>query len=495
MTYTGFRHYDRLLTRKATQVQDPNSSWAAQEPHWILIEDLMEGTYGMRRKHRRYLPQEPREQDESYDNRLARSVCPPFYQRLERMLAGMLTRKPVRLEDVPDVVREQLFDVDLQGNDLNIFIYELARKMVRYGHVGILVDFPRGDSDAEITDFTQLRPYWVTYTPRDILGWRSEVRNGAQQLTQLRLREIVCVEDGEYGEKYVEQIRVLRPGSYQLYRQDDTKGAYALIAEGTTSLDYIPFATAYSNRVGMLESRPPLEDIAELNLKTYQIQSDLDNQLHISAVPMLAFYGFPTSAEEVSAGPGEAIAFPSDGRAEYIEPAGNSFDAQYRRLEQLAAQINELGLAAVLGQKLSAETAAAKAIDRSQGDSTMMVIAQQVQDAIDNCLRFHADYLGLPQAGASYVNRDFIGARLESSEVLALLQLYTAGTITQKTLLDQLASGEILGDDFDVEEELEATQAGGLIEMGGPENLGAEDVAGEEMPSDEMMIEEAPVLE
>ena len=481
MTYTGFRHYDRLLTRKATQVQDPNSSWAAQEPHWILIEDLMEGTYGMRRKHRRYLPQEPREQDESYDNRLARSVCPPFYQRLERMLAGMLTRKPVRLEDVPDIVREQLFDVDLQGNDLNIFIYELARKMVRYGHVGILVDFPRGDADAEIIDANQLRPYWVTYTPRDILGWRSEIRNGAQQLTQLRLREIVCVEDGEYGEKYVEQIRVLRPGSYQIYRQDDTKGAYTLIAEGTTSLDYIPFATAYSNRVGLLESRPPLEDIAELNLKTYQIQSDLDNQLHISAVPMLAFYGFPTSAEEVSAGPGEAIAFPSDGRAEYIEPAGNSFDAQYRRLEQLAAQINELGLAAVLGQKLSAETAAAKAIDRSQGDSTMMVIAQQVQDAIDNCLRFHADYLGLPQSGASYVNRDFIGARLESSEVLALLQLYTAGTITQKTLLDQLASGEILGDDFDVEEELEATQAGGLIEMGGPENLGSEDITGEEM--------------
>lgn len=492
MTYTGFRHYDRLLTRKATQVQDPNGSWAAQEPHWILIEDLMEGTYGMRRKHRRYLPQEPREQDESYDNRLARSVCPPYYQRLERMLAGMLTRKPVRLEDVPDVIREQLFDVDLSGNDLNIFVYELARKMVRYGHVGILVDFPRADTDdTNITDFNALRPYWVTYTPRDILGWRSEVRNGAQQLTQLRLREIVCIEDGEYGEKYVEQIRVLRPGSYQLYRQDDTKGAYGLIAEGTTSLDYIPFATAYSNRVGLLESRPPLEDIAELNLKTYQIQSDLDNQLHISAVPMLAFYGFPTSAEEVSAGPGEAIAFPSDGRAEYIEPAGNSFDAQYRRLEQLAGQINELGLAAVLGQKLSAETAAAKAIDRSQGDSTMMVIAQQVQDAIDNCLRFHADYLGLPQSGASYVNRDFIGARLESSEVLALLQLYTAGTITQKTLLDQLASGEILGDDFDVEEELEATQSGGLIEMGGPENLGAEDIAGEEP-----MIEESmPMIE
>jgi hypothetical protein len=58
---------------------------------------------------------------------------------------------------------------------------------------------------------------------------------------------------------------------------------------------------------------------------------------------MLAFFGFPSAAEEVSAGPGEAIAFPAEGRAEYIEPGGTSFDYQFRRLEQIASQINELG--------------------------------------------------------------------------------------------------------------------------------------------------------
>jgi hypothetical protein len=165
--YSGFGQYDRVLTRRVAAVNDPNSAWANMEPHWILIEDLMGGTYEMRRKHRRYLPQEPREEDESYDNRLARSVCPPYYQRLERMLAGMLTRKPVRLEEVSDTVREQLFDVDLQGNDLNIWTYELGRKMVRYGHAGILVDAPAAGENG--------RPYWVTYTPRDILGWRTEM--------------------------------------------------------------------------------------------------------------------------------------------------------------------------------------------------------------------------------------------------------------------------------------------------------------------------------
>ena len=404
----------------------------------------------MRKKHRRYLPQEPRELDESYDNRLARSVCPPYYQRLERMLAGMLTRKPVRLTDTADIIQEQLFDVDLQGNDLNVWTYETTRKMVRYGHVGVLVDAPKAEYEG--------RPYWCTYTPREILGWRYE----GSQLVQLRLMEKVVLPDGEYGEKTAEQVRVLTPGEYKIYQKQKNTN-FELIDEGTTSLDEIPFSVAYANRLNIMESRPPLEDIAELNLKTYQVQSDLDNQLHISAVPMLAFFGFPSAAEEVSAGPGEAIAFPADGRAEYIEPKGTSFDHQFKRLEQIAGQINELGLSAVLGQKLSAETAEAKRLDRSQGDSTMMVIAQNMQDMIDNSLQFHAQYLGnTTAAGSSYVNRDFLGARLDPQEVGSLLQLYTAGTITQETLLNQLSEGEVLGDEFDVDAELEATANAGL---------------------------------
>ena len=465
--YSGFQHYDRQLTARVAKVNDPNAAWRNQEPHWILIEDLLGGTYELRRRHRRYLPQEPRELDESYDSRLARSVCPPYYVRLERMLAGMLTRKPVRLNDVSDVVREQLFNVDLQGNDLNVWTYEACRKMVRYGHIGVLVDAPAAGSLG--------RPYWVTYTPREILGWRTELIDGEQKLTQLRLLEKVIVPDGEFGEKEVEQVRVLTPGAFEVHRLHEN-GQFVVHESGNTTMNHIPFAIAYSNRLNFMESRPPLEDIGELNLKAYQIQSDLDNQLHISAVPMLAFYGFPQSAEEVTAGPGEAISFPSDGRAEYIAPPSNAFDSQFRRLDQLAQQINELGLSAVLGQKLSAETAESKRIDRSQGDSTMMVIAQNMQDLIDNCLVHHAHYLNIPEVGSSFVNRDFLGTRLEPQEIQSLLALYTAGTITQKTLLDQLYEGEVLGDEFDVEEEIESTQAGGYIEMEQPRLQGNEQI-------------------
>ncbi len=456
--YSGYSHYNRQSVSRGKDINDPNNTWFEQEPHWILIEDLLGGTYQMRSKHRKYLMQEPRELDESYDNRLARSVCPPYYIRLERMLAGMLTRKPVRLNDTSDDIRTQLFDVDLMGNDLNVWTYETARKMIRYGHVGVLVDAPRTGQGG--------RPYWVTYTPRDILGWRTEMIEGQLQFTQLRLLEKVSEPDGLYGEKITEQVRLLTPDSFEIHRKDKNN-KFSLYEEGTNPLNRIPFSVAYSNRLNLLESRPPMSDIAELNLKAYQIQSDLDNQLHISAVPMLAFYGFSQAAEEVSAGPGEAIAFPPDGRAEYIEPDGKSYEAQFKRLDRLEGQINELGLAAVLGQKLSAETAEAKKIDRSQGDSTMMVVAQQMQDMIDNCLQYHANYLG-KEAGSCFVNRDFLSQRLEPQEIQAYLALYTSGSITQKTLLEQLAEGEVLGDEFDVEEELESTETGGLVTMAAP---------------------------
>ena len=210
-----------------------------------------------------------------------------------------------------------------------------------------------------------------------------------------------------------------------------------------------------------------MNDIAELNLKHYQASSDLSNQLRISAVPFLAIYGMPPSAEEITAGPSEAMSLPTDSRVEFVEPSGNSYEAQFKHLDRIAEEINTLALASVLGQKLSAETAESKRIDRSQGDSTMMLIAQQMQDLLDNCLRFHAEYLNDSQPGTAYVNRDFLGQRLQPQEIKHCCS-FTPPGLSQKTLLEELNKGEVL-DDLDVEEELEALEMGGLSGTQEPE--------------------------
>ena len=67
-----------LSTVKELKVHDPGIAWQRQEPRWRLIEQLTLGTLGMQAAGRTYLPQEPKEEDDSYAARLARSICPPW---------------------------------------------------------------------------------------------------------------------------------------------------------------------------------------------------------------------------------------------------------------------------------------------------------------------------------------------------------------------------------------------------------------------------------
>jgi hypothetical protein len=447
-----------LLTQSSVldlKVQDPGMAWRRMQPRWELIEALAGGTLQMQALGTRWLPQEPKESNESYRARLLNSTCPPYFIRLEQMLAGMITRKPIRLDGVSDVITEHLYDVDLQQNDLQVWAYNFCRSLIRYGHMGVLVDYGRGE-DGQTTD----RPYWVSYTPRDILDFRTDLRDGTQKLTMLRLYERLEMPYGDFGTEIVEQVRVLEPGSFRLFRKQPSKGGdWALADEGETSLPDIPFAVAYSNRISLLESTPPLEEVAWLNLKAYRCDSDQSNLLHISATPRQFLYGVPAELDEIDAGPESAIALPQDARVEFVEPAGISFEARFKQLEKIEQQINQLGLAAVLGQKMVAETAMAKAIDRSQGDSALMSVALQLQDLIDNCLQYHAAYLGIGDAGSSMVNTDFVSQRLEPQHMAELLKLRIAGEITQETLLIQLADGEVFHENFDVDAEIEATAA------------------------------------
>lgn len=482
MTYSQANR-TRTLTvanRVELKVEQAGQAWVRQQPRWELIEALQTGTYGFQQAGKRWLPMEPLEADDSYAIRLANSVLQPYYKNMEAMLAGMIFRKPVRLENVSDAITSQLFDADLNGNNLDVLLHDFTREMVlRYGFAGILVDYPVADDGSQDVS----RPYWLPYAAPDVLGGRFDVVEGTRKLTQLRLREHVVLPYGDFGEEFAEQIRVLEPGKWRLYRKStETGNTFELIGEGATTLPVIPFAPCYVGKVGDLEARPPLEEIAWLNLQAYRRGSDLQNQLHIAAVPRLMLYGFPAEVEELEAGPGSATGCPSDAKAEFIEPQGTSYEYQFRHLNEIEAQINRLGVATILGQKMAAETEASKAIDRSQGDANLSTIAQALQDCVDNCLRFHAAYLGEQSPGNSIVNRDFVSARLDSQQVAQILAGYNSAKplYTQETCLRMLNDGEWLPDDFDVEQEIAATEA--MAEQQLQDNQDALDAAMRTLP-------------
>ena len=80
--------FNRQTIAPADDVFAPNKAWQDMSEHWVLIEDLIQGTSHLRSKQRKYLFQELRENDESYENRLSRSTCPLFSAELKKCWPG-----------------------------------------------------------------------------------------------------------------------------------------------------------------------------------------------------------------------------------------------------------------------------------------------------------------------------------------------------------------------------------------------------------------------
>ena len=76
------------------------------------------------------------------------------------------------------------------------------------------------------------------------------------------------------------------------FNQSDATAQYELVESGDFSLGQIPLVTIYANKTDTLTSKPPLLDIAHLNLAHYQRQADLIHSLHIASQPMLVLEGW-----------------------------------------------------------------------------------------------------------------------------------------------------------------------------------------------------------
>jgi len=231
----------------------------------------------------------------------------------------------------------------------------------------------------------------------------------------------------------------------------------------------------YSNRRGMLQSLPPLLDIANLNITHYQRQADLIHALHIAAMPTLVLEGWDDTTGSATMGVNYAIAMQPGNKAYYVQADATSFDAQANELQSLEMQMSSLGFTKLFGQKFVAESAEAKRIDQAQGNSVLSIISQELESALNQAFAFAAQYVGLEPPEIS-IDRDFDYYRLIGQDVSVLTQLNQAGKISDQMLLEVLRRGEILPDNINIEDELAASTENALALPEPAENTGDEDM-------------------
>jgi len=446
----------------------------AMMTNWGVMAAVTNGTEYLRDQSETYLPQEPREDDEAYQTRIDRSVLSPYTSRLIETAAGAILRKPIHIEG-DQYWLDLAQNIDGIGSNINEYARRALVSSLTYGHSAILVDYPAAMGARNLAEERAQgrRPYFIHVDAAQIWGWRQASTMPGAPLTQVRIHEYTTRPLNDFGEEQIEQMRVIYPGKYDLYTLGQDVVEFS--ETGGYSLDEIPLVPIYSNRRGMLQSLPPLLDIANLNITHYQRQADLIHALHIAAMPTLVLEGWDDTTGSTTMGVNYAIAMQPGNKAYYVQADATSFDAQAAELQSLEMQMSSLGFTKLFGQKFVAESAEAKRIDQAQGNSVLSIISQELESALNQAFAFAAQYVGLEPPEIT-IDRDFDYYRLIGQDVSVLTQLNQAGKISDQMLLEVLRRGEILPDNVNIEDELAASTENALALVEPVENTGDEDM-------------------
>jgi hypothetical protein len=449
----------------STPSDDPSirsASVLAMMPHWDPINICLGGTKLLRTRAEDIVPREPREDDDAYNRRIFHLTMPPFLQRLASQAAGTILRKGITLEGDP-YWDEWRNDVTGDGTTLNGYARRLLIDALLYGHSSTLVDYSATTPALSLADqrLAGDRPYLVPVDAQQILGWRTSDNRAQSALTQVRILERVIEPDGTFGEDVIDQVRVLTPGGYEVWRLEDgagLAGGWRVTDSGPLSVSGIPLVTVYSNRLGTLLSRPPLIECAYLNIAFAQRFCDYHHSIHVGASPILVLRGFdPDSDSPVGLSVNTAVLLPPDGGAEYVEPTSDCYTAQLQCLKALEDQISRLGINTLAQQNITNAAAEAKRLDRIDSDSIMAVISEDLERAITDIITLASEYVGIEPPTVS-IPKDYENRLIDGNQITAYLQLFMQGAISQETLLDILQQGEVLPPNVDLDEEVIRTR-------------------------------------
>ena len=404
----------------------------------------------------RFIPQLPGEDKDGYQARISKFVHVPWFEELTELAVHKLFRKTLNFHTEDEVLKEWTEDVDGSGTDLEAFWKLVTKIAIQYGHCHVLTDMSTDVVPRTLKEQAELaiKPNLFVIKPQQVVGFRTKRVAGRERLTQFRYLEVAQKEDGRYGSIWVDRVRVLEPGKFELWEKpqggpDD----WTLIEEGTYDLDEIPISTVYGRREGVLISAPPLLEVANLNLLYDLALCDHSHQMSVAATPILVLKGFDEHQPDLTVSVNRALAMPPEGDVNYVQTDSASFAAQENYLKFLADRMNQTAIVGFKEQKNAAEAAAAKRLDHSDEDSALSTIATSIETAVKQAVDWALQYMGSTAEYDLSIPDNLSDEMLDPQQIAQLLALHSSGVITKETLLETLVEGEVL--DVDPTEEAE----------------------------------------
>jgi len=203
-----------------------------------------------------------------------------------------------------------------------------------------------------------------------------------------------------------------------------------------------------------MRGSPPLLNLALLNIKHWQSQSEQDNILHVARVPILSVYGL-AEGQELTIGSSSAMSFSDKQKqgVEYTEHTGSAIGSGKTSIDDLENQMRQAG-----AKLLRAENTSTKSVDqtneeRMQENSPLYTMASSLEDALDNILQIMAEWIGESDGGNVDVRTELevSSQTFDATAALAVQSLRQGGDIRQVDAVRALQALKFIDPDADTE--------------------------------------------
>lgn len=450
----------------------------AMHEKWDLIEDCLAGQEAIKKKKKKYLPQ-PNPEDKSpenearYENYILRAV---FYNVVANTTAGLVGQvfnsDPVT--EYPPELEPMWYNADGRGVTLIQVAKKTLTTVVSMGRCGLLTDFPKAKADG--TPYTRqevldgvARPTILYYGPKDVINWRYKQVGALSKLSLVTLFEDYVIHDDGFELKRGREIRALKLDDADQYvietwrrRDNDESGPYYLFETSTPKdasgqpLDYIPFEFVGAQNNDSNIDKPPMYDMACLNIAHYRNSADYEDSVFMVGQPTPYFSGLTENwvkevlKDTIYLGSRGAVPLPEGGQAGLIQASENSMvkEAMDKKEQQMVA----IGAQLVEDKQVQRTLGEAK-MESAVVHSTLTSCARNVSQAMENSMisaaRFSITDVD-PNKIIFQLSTDFAISKLSPDERRQLLAEWQGGILSFSEARNQLRQSGIANLDDEV---------------------------------------------
>lgn len=463
------------------------------KPDWDLIRDVMAGERRIKEMGKTYLPPLSDTAGTSYDEYRERAVFVNMLARTVNGLVGTLYRRQPKVLGLKDALLRGSAQITPDGASVVSFGKTVATELTPIGRVGILVDMdPNGVNP----------PYMTYYIAENILSWKTEFVDGRERLVYVLLREVI--DDFNYfgvagstapapvdaprkvGSRQTRiartpvdsgatpslraQFRVLslENGAYvqRIYKTTIDRGVEVIGDEPVVirptrrgnPLDFIPFTIVGTAGVSAKVTKPPMLDIANLNVSHYKSSAQLEHGRFFTALPV--YYAPARAGEEggeYTVGPSmvwEVMPGEKPGILEYygtgLRELANSLAEKEQHISQLGGRI--MGITKDQGSQ-SPEVAA---LTHANEVSVLTTIGDALSEGMTAALRQWAWWQDMDAAELLKVefrmNRDYATSNIGAREMRAIAVLYQSGVLPVEEMHRVFQESELISEQTSVED-------------------------------------------